>query len=122
MTLFGHHLRGAERLKSRPVRLILFGMAAIGMLAVVIIAATAAIVLSGATEIGLIRDRVQAALAERLGPEFSVSVGKTLMHVDPVLGLAVDIEAVEVVDSDGVAVLTDPGHPARGRRPFPPRA
>lgn len=73
-----------------------------------IVAATAAIVLSGATEIGLIRDRAQAALAERLGPDFTVSVGKTIMLVDPALGLAIDIEAVEVVNPDGVAVLSIP--------------
>jgi hypothetical protein len=108
LTVFGHHLPGAARLKSGTLRLILFGMAAFGMLAVVIVAATAAIVLSGTAEIGLIRDRVQAALAERLGPGFSVSVGKTVMGVEPGLGVVVDIEAVEVSNADGATVMSVP--------------
>ncbi len=37
-------------------------------------------------------------LADRLGPEFSVSVGRTVMHVDPALGLALDIEAIELLE------------------------
>ncbi len=108
MTLLGHHLTVFGPLKGGPIRMTLVAMSAVGMLAVVVVVATAAIVLSGAIEIGLIRDRVQAALAERLGPELTVSVGKTVMRVDPELGLVVDVEAVDVVNSDGVAVLSVP--------------
>lgn len=108
LILFGHRVAVSAVLKSRPVRLTLFAVAAVGMLAVVIFVATAAIVLSGATEIGLIRDRIQATLAERLGPELRVSIGKTVMGVDPELGLIIDVEAVEALNPDGVAVLSVP--------------
>ena len=108
LTLPGKPVAVAGRPRGRRVRLLLFAMAAVGMLAVVIVAATAAIVFSGATEIGLIRDRVRAALSERLGPEFSVSVGRTVMSVDPELGLVIDIEAVEVSNPDGEMVLAVP--------------
>jgi len=104
----GHLVATSAVLRRRPVRLTLFAVAAVGMLAAVIVAATAAIVLSGAAEIGLIRDRIQSALAERLGPDLGVSVGRTIMRVDPELGLVIDVAAIEVTHSDGASVLSVP--------------
>ncbi len=86
----------------------LFGIGAIGLLALVIASATIAIVLSGATEIGLIRYRVQAALEERLGPEFNVSVGRAIVQVDPTLGLVVDLGDIEIANGDSKAVISVP--------------
>ena len=97
---------GAQQ--NRRLRLALFGIGALGLLVVVIAAATIAIVLSGATEIGLIRDRVQAALEERLGPEFNVSVGRAIVQVDPTLGLVVDLGEIEIAKGDSGAVVFVP--------------
>lgn len=63
-----------------------------------------AVVLAGPTEVGLIRDRAVAALSEALGPDYSVTAGKAVIDVDPVLGLAVGISDVEVRDGSGAPV------------------
>src|SRR5262245_9820865 len=88
------------------LRLVLFGVSIVAVLGLVIAGATAAIVLSGSTKIGLIRNRVQAALEERLGPEFDVSVGSAIVEIDPTLGLVVDLGEIEVANGDSGVLIS----------------
>ncbi|HET7715322.1 MAG TPA: hypothetical protein VFK86_06815, partial [Bauldia sp.] len=81
--------------------MLLLGLGTIGLLALLIAIATAAIVLSGATEVGLIRDRVQAKLEQKLGPAFEVTVAGAAVSTDPELGLVVDLRGIELAERDG---------------------
>jgi hypothetical protein len=75
---------------------------------VVAAGAVFAVLLSGATEVGFVRDRVQNELSERLGPDYRVSVGKAIVQVDPALGLAIDLEAIEVAHRNGSVAAVVP--------------
>ncbi len=94
--------------RRRGPRLVLIALAALAGVVVLIAAVTIAIVFSGATEVGLVRERVEAALSERLGPDLAVSVGRAVMRLDSSLGLAVDLEEIAVRDADGTVVLSLP--------------
>ncbi|MBN9023524.1 MAG: hypothetical protein J0H08_15850, partial [Rhizobiales bacterium] len=102
----GHARAGGGR--RRGLRLALIALGVVGVVVVLIAAVTVAIVLSGATEIGLVRDRVRAALAGRLGPNVAVEVGRAVMRVDPALGLTLDLEGIEARDPTGAVVLSLP--------------
>jgi len=95
--------------RRRPaLRFVLVTLAALAGLAMLVAVVTAAIVLSGSTEVGLVRDRVAAALSARLGPDLAVSVGRAAMRVDPALGLVLELERVEARDAAGAVVLSLP--------------
>ena len=57
-----------------------------------------AVIFSGPTEFSVIRDRVQALLASDLGPDYVVEIGRSVVDVDPALGLVVEIDDVVVRD------------------------
>ena len=84
----------------------------IALVVAAVIGITAAILLSGSTEIGLIRDRAEAALSERLGPAYVVDVGRATMGIDADLGLVVDLSDIEVSAQEG----TTPAGGASGKR------
>ena len=100
--------RGAVRRRRPWLRHGLVGIAALVALGVAIVVVTSAILLSGATEIGLVRDRVEARLQALLGPPFTVSVGRTVLRLDSEAGLVTDIEDVAVRDGTGALVLSLP--------------
>ncbi len=91
-----------------PVRYALRGAALLLILCVVVIGAGIAIILTGPTEIGFIRDRVQSTLQKSLGSGYQVTVDKTVIDVDPILGLVLEIEGVNVRDSEHGLVASAP--------------
>ncbi len=94
--------------RSPLLRAALYGIGAIVLLVGVVAAVTIAIVLSGSTEIGIVRDRVQIALAVALGPDLIVDVGRAAMTIDSDLGLVVDLERITARDRAGAVVVSVP--------------
>ena len=75
--------------------------AALVVLLVLIVAVVGAVVvvLKGPTEFAFIRDRIAATLEQNLGPAYSVAIEKAVVDVDPVLGLVVRVDNIDISDS-----------------------
>jgi len=84
---------------------VLGGIAGLFLLALVV---AVAIVLTGPTEVGVLRDRIEAALQDRLGPGYAVSVARAVVDVDPVLGLVIEVDGIEVKDGAQAVVAKAP--------------
>ncbi|MCB1487099.1 MAG: hypothetical protein KDJ88_06535 [Bauldia sp.] len=97
------------RRRSRGMRLGLLVAAVVGGLLLFVVVAIMAVVLSGPTELGFVREGYREALQARLGSDYLVTVDKAAIDVDPVLGLVADIGDTEVVDSGGAVVARIPG-------------
>ncbi|MCB1485928.1 MAG: hypothetical protein KDJ88_00560 [Bauldia sp.] len=98
---------GRRRLP-RGARIGLIAAAVAGGLVLFVVAAVMAVILSGPTELGFVRDGYRRALQERLGDDYVVSVDKATIDVDPVLGLVADIDNTNVVDDTGATVARIP--------------
>ena len=92
----------------RARRLVFVAIGGVAALVVVAFAIIVGIVLSGPTEVGFVRDRIEAALAGQLGPSYTVSVGRAVVDVDPVLGLVIEVDDVAVADSESTVVARAP--------------
>jgi hypothetical protein len=77
-------------------------------LLVVVIVAPLAIIVSGPTEVSVIRDRVQTLLEHGLGPDYHVDVGRSTVNFDRALGLFAEIDDIAVHDSHGAVVARVP--------------
>jgi hypothetical protein len=77
-------------------------------LALLVIVVLIAVVLSGPTEIGFVRDRIASSLAATLGSGYDVSVGSAVLDVDPVYGLVLKVDNVAVRDDRGAIVVNVP--------------
>ncbi|MCX5493503.1 DUF3971 domain-containing protein [Kaistia dalseonensis] len=84
----------------------MFGVVA--LFALVAFGALVMIVASGPIQLNALRDRVVAAMSERLGPGYVVRVGGASIDVDPVLGLIAQIDEITVRDSDRTVVARVP--------------
>jgi hypothetical protein len=98
---------GARRLPP-ALRFALIGIGAVAAIALAIVAVTTAILLSGATEVGILRDRVAAELSARLGPPFTVAVGRTVLRLEADEGLVAEIEDIVVRGGSGDVVAAVP--------------
>ncbi len=99
------------RRRTAALRFVRIGFAALGVLGLIVLVlagAVAAILFSGATESGFIRDRIQTTLQSRLGEDYKVAVAKAVVEVDPVLGLVVEVDDIEVSDNRGQVVEAIP--------------
>jgi hypothetical protein len=67
-----------------------------------------AVIVSGPTEFSIIRDRVQTLLARGLGPDYHVEIGRSVVDVDPALGLVAEIDDIAVRDSRNAVVARVP--------------
>ncbi len=90
------------------VRRGLRALAVVILLLVIVLAAGIAIIISGPTEVSIIRDRVQSLLARGLGPDYHVDVGRSVINFDPALGLVAEIDDVAVRDSHDAVVARVP--------------
>lgn len=100
---FGLRFARSDRLKQAlKIVAIVFGIL------VLVIGIGIAIVLSGPTEFGFVRDRIQSILTANLGDGYEVSVGRAVIDVDPVYGLVVQIDNVTVRDSQSAIVANVP--------------
>jgi hypothetical protein len=78
------------------------------LIVLVALGAMIAIVLSGPTEFGLVRARVAATLQKSLGGDYEVGVGRTVIDVDPVLGLVIQADDISIKDGRKAVVATVP--------------
>jgi hypothetical protein len=96
---------------SRPLRQTLQGrrllwrIISIAATAIVLVfVATAGLLLVGPTDFGIVRERVAAIVRDKIGPGYSVAIGRTLLDLDPVLGLVIRIDDLDVRDSNKALV------------------
>ena len=84
--------------------------AAAVVLLVLVVAVVGAVglVLSGPTEVGFVRDRIVGTLKRDLGPGYSVAIARAVIDIDPVLGLVVRVDDVDVRDSANAVVAHVP--------------
>lgn len=80
----------------------------IALVVVIVFAAMIAVVLTGPTEFGLVKARVAAALQRTVGPGYGVSIGRTVVDLDPVLGLVLQIDDIEITDGQKAVVAQVP--------------
>ncbi len=80
------------------------------LLLVLVVAVVAAVglMLSGPTEVGFVRDRIAGTLRRDLGPAYSVAVSRAVIDIDPVLGLVVRVDDIDVRDSANTVVAHVP--------------
>lgn len=78
------------------------------LVAILALGVAVAIILSGPTEIGFVRDRIANILTERLGDDYSISVGSAVVAVDPVYGLVLEIGNVTIADNQSAIVADIP--------------
>ena len=97
-------------MRARPGRrrlLIRAGLIVLLVLVVAIVGAIA-VIASGPTEFGIVRQRVAAILQRDLGDAYQVDVDKAVIEFDPVLGLTVRVDNVDVRDSSHQVVAHIP--------------
>jgi hypothetical protein len=83
-------------------------LAALFAIAVILVGVAIVVVLSGPTEIGFVRSRIAAALSSNLGDDYDVSVGRTVIDVDPVYGLVVQVDDITIRDNQRAIVANVP--------------
>lgn len=80
----------------------------VGLVVLVAVGAAAALIMRGPTELGVLRDRVEQTIQAGLGPRYAVSVGRTALDIDPVLGLVVLVDDVAISTESGEVVAAVP--------------
>jgi hypothetical protein len=83
-------------------------LAVVVLLLIIVAVAGLAVIVSGPTEFSIIRDRVQTLLARGLGPDYHVDIGRSVVDVDPALGLVAEIDDIAVRDSRNAVVARVP--------------
>lgn len=104
-------LSGRGRLRMSKSAIIKYGLRIAGIIflaLIVMVGALAAIILSGPTEFGLVRNRIEAILERSLGDRYDISVGSAVLDVDPVYGLIVQVNNVTVRDDRKAVVANMP--------------
>jgi hypothetical protein len=66
------------------------------------------IVLTGPTEFGIVRERVASIIRQNLGSAYDVAVGRAVVDIDPVLGLTVRVDDIDVRDGTKAVVAHVP--------------
>ena len=66
------------------------------------------LVVTGPTDFGIARDRIASIIARQLGPGYTVEIRRAVLDVDPVLGLVVRADDLDVRDSSNVVVAHVP--------------
>lgn len=78
------------------------------LVGIVTIVVAIVILMSGPTELGIVRDRVADILSTRLGDDYEIAVGGAVIDVDPVYGLVLQINEVTIADNQGTIVANVP--------------
>ena len=88
-------------LRQRPARsrLLWRALSIVVLVLVIAVVGTVLVVASGPTELGIVRGRVAGLIRDNLGPGYAVDVGRTMVELDPVLGLVVRVDNLDVRDS-----------------------
>jgi hypothetical protein len=83
-------------------------LAVVVLILLVAIGGGVAVILTGPTEFAVVRDRIASVLQDSLGKAYAVSVGRATIDVDPVLGLVVRVDNIEIRDSQKTVVVHIP--------------
>ncbi|MEO8667618.1 MAG: hypothetical protein ABI399_03820, partial [Bauldia sp.] len=62
----------------------------------------------GPTEFGMVGSRVAAALQRNVGPGYQVTVGRTVVNLDRVLGLILEVSDIQITDGQKAVVAEIP--------------
>ena len=82
--------------------------AVVVVLVLAVVVTATVIVLSGPTEFGIVRNRIQTILTTNLGAGYQVEIGRAVIDVDPVYGLVVQVDNVTVRDDQSAIVANVP--------------
>jgi hypothetical protein len=102
--------RPLRQRRSRPALVRLGIRAAVAVVVVLVVALVGAtvFVLAGPTEFGFVRDRIAGTIDASLGPGYSVGIARAVVDVDPVLGLVVRVDDIDVRDDRQAVVAHVP--------------
>jgi hypothetical protein len=96
---------------ARPLRLRLHGgrllrRIAWVVLATLVLALALAVfmVATGPTDFGIVRERMATIIRGSIGPGYSVDIGRALVDIDPVMGLVIRVDNLDIRDSNKVVV------------------
>src|SRR5664279_802771 len=89
--------QASRPLRQRPARSRLLWRALSIVLLVLVIAVVGTViaVVSGPTELGIVRDRVAGLIRDNLGPGYAVDIRRAFIDLDPVLGLVVRVDDLD---------------------------
>ena len=90
------------------IRLAVRALAVVVLVLVVAVVGAIAVVLTGPTEFGFVRDRIAVTLAKNLGDDYAVDIARAVVDIDPVLGLVVRVDDITVRDSVAAVVALVP--------------
>ena len=103
--------------RSSVLRLALRATAIALLLMVAVVFGVAVIVLTGPTELTLIRDQVARTLQDSLGEGYAVHAGRSVIDIDPLIGgLVIRVDDI-VVEDDARSVVCRPARTARRLAP-----
>jgi hypothetical protein len=94
--------------RSRFLHIALKGLAGLFAIVMIVVGVVIAVVLSGPTELGVVRSRIAAILSNNLGEDYDVSVGRAVIDVDPVYGLVLQVDDVTIRDNQRAVVANVP--------------
>ena len=100
--------RTLRRRRSPLARRALQALASAALLLVLIVVAGMAMMISGPIKVSIIGDRVQGLLAQGLGPDYSVVIGRSVIELDAALGLVAEIDDIAVHDGRNTVVARVP--------------
>ena len=92
------------RLRLRGGRLLRRTLSIAATVVVVAILGTFLMLLFGPTDFGIVRERVGGIVSKSVGPGYTVEVGRALVALDPVLGLVIRVDGLDVRDRNGTVV------------------
>ena len=90
------------------IRLTVRALAVVVLVLVVAVVGAIAVVLTGPTEFGFVRDRIAATIRTNLGDDYAVNIARAVVDIDPVLGLVVRVDDIAVSDSVAAVVAYVP--------------
>ena len=80
----------------------------LGLVLFIAFAAAMLLIIAGPTEFGIVRERVASIIRSNLGPNYTVDIRRAVIDVDPVLGLVVRIDDIDVRDNAKAVVAHIP--------------
>ena len=98
--------QASRPLRQRPGRSTLLRRALWIVVLVFLIAIVGTIlaVVSGPTELSIVRERMAGLIRDNLGPGYAVAIGRAVVDLDPVLGLVVRVDNLDVRDANQTVV------------------
>src|SRR4051812_8365387 len=94
--------------RSAMLRLAFRAALVVVLILVVSVIGAAVVILASPTEFSFVRDRIAATLASSLGAGYTVAIDRAVVDVDPVLGLVVRVDNIDISDNRQAVVAHIP--------------